>query len=81
PQSRNGKGFIDIKTGGRNGAVSTIQAVTDEDHVIGMSERGQIIRLPAAEVSEVGRNTKGVKVMDVESGDRLASISVFSPAP
>ncbi|MFB6152735.1 MAG: DNA gyrase C-terminal beta-propeller domain-containing protein, partial [Halodesulfurarchaeum sp.] len=81
PQSRNGKGLVDIKTGGRNGDVATIQALTDEDHVIGMSDRGQIIRLPAAEVSEVGRNTKGVKVMDIESGDRLASISVFSPAP
>ncbi|MFW6385115.1 MAG: DNA gyrase subunit A, partial [Halodesulfurarchaeum sp.] len=81
PQTRNGKGLIDIKTNERNGPVATIQAVTKTDHVIAMSEQGQIIRLPVEEVSEVGRNTMGVRVMDVDPGDRLATVSVFTPAP
>ena len=78
-QSRYGKGLVDIKTDERNGQVATIQAVEDEDHVIAMSEDGQIIRMPVAEISEVNRNTKGVKVMTVEADDRLAGISVFHP--
>jgi DNA gyrase subunit A len=81
PQSRNGKGLVDIKTDERNGPVATIQAVEPDDHVIAMSEAGQIIRLPIGEVSEISRNTKGVRVMNVEPGDRLATVSVFSPAP
>ncbi|MFB6132289.1 MAG: DNA gyrase subunit A, partial [Halanaeroarchaeum sp.] len=80
PQSRNGKGLVDIKTDDRNGRVAAIEAVDDSDHVIAMSESGQIIRMPVAEISEVGRNTKGVRVMDVEGDDRLAGISVF-PEP
>ncbi len=78
-QSRYGKGLVDIKTDVRNGPVATIQAVTEADHVIAMSEAGQIIRMPVAEISEVGRNTKGVRVMRVEEGDRLAGVSVFHP--
>ncbi|UWG48195.1 Type IIA topoisomerase (DNA gyrase/topo II, topoisomerase IV), A subunit [Halanaeroarchaeum sp. HSR-CO] len=80
PQSRNGKGLVDIKTAERNGRVAAIEAVEDSDHVIAMSEGGQLTRIPVAEISSVGRNTKGVHVMDIETGDRLAGISVF-PEP
>ncbi len=79
PQTRNGKGLIDIKTDDRNGQVATLQAVSDEDHVIGMSEAGQLIRIPVSEVSAIGRNTKGVLVMRVEETDRLAEVSIFRP--
>ncbi|MFW5965807.1 MAG: DNA gyrase C-terminal beta-propeller domain-containing protein, partial [Halodesulfurarchaeum sp.] len=79
PQSRNGKGLMDIKTGARNGAVSTLAVVDPDDHVIAMSEAGQLIRLPVGEVSAIGRNTKGVLVMEVEATDRLAAVSVFRP--
>jgi DNA gyrase subunit A len=79
-QSRNGKGLVDIKTDDRNGRVAAIEAVEDSDHVIAMSEDGQLIRLPVAEISTVGRNTKGVRVMEIEPADRLAGISVF-PEP
>ncbi|MFB6069932.1 MAG: DNA gyrase subunit A [Halanaeroarchaeum sp.] len=77
PQSRNGKGLVDIKTDDRNGRVAAIEAVEDTDHVIAVSEGGQSIRMPVAEISTVGRNTKGVRVMDIEEDDRLAGISVF----
>ncbi|MFB6085210.1 MAG: DNA gyrase subunit A [Halodesulfurarchaeum sp.] len=78
-QSRNGKGLMDIKTDERNGEVATLQAVTEGDHVIGMSEAGQLVRIPVSEVSAIGRNTKGVLVMRVEEEDRLAEVSVFRP--
>jgi len=76
-QSRYGKGLIDIKTGGRNGTVATVKAVEETDDIIVMSERGQIMRCPVGEISTVGRNTKGVVVMDVDEGDRVASVDVI----
>ncbi|AKH97976.1 DNA gyrase subunit A [Halanaeroarchaeum sulfurireducens] len=79
-QSRNGKGLVDIKTDERNGWVAAIEAVAETDHVIAMSDDGQIIRMPVAEISTVGRNTKGVRVMAIDADDQLAGISVF-PEP
>ncbi len=76
-QSRNGKGLIDIKTGDRNGPVTEVKTVIDDDHLVMMSERGQIMRIRAADISEVGRNTMGVTVMDVNEDDRVASVDVI----
>ncbi|WP_312912346.1 DNA gyrase subunit A [Natronosalvus caseinilyticus] len=73
-QSRYGKGLIDIKTNERNGPV---KAVTEDDGLVLMSERGQIMRTRASEISTVGRNTMGVTVMDVEAGDAVASVDVI----
>jgi len=78
-QSRNGKGLVDIETEDRNGDVVSVDTVADDDNLVVMSEDGQIIRLPVAEISTVGRNTKGVKVMDVENGDEVAGVSVYNP--
>jgi len=77
PQSRYGMGLVDIKTDERNGAVTTAKAVEAEDHIVVMSERGQVMRCPVADISTVGRNTKGVTVMDVEEGDAVASVTVL----
>ncbi|NKE35596.1 DNA gyrase subunit A [Natronococcus sp. JC468] len=79
-QSRYGKGLIDIKTDDRNGPVATVKAVDDDDHLVMMSERGQIVRTRVDEVSTVGRNTMGVIVMDVEDGDAVASVDVLPAA-
>ncbi|WP_265112201.1 DNA gyrase subunit A [Halosolutus halophilus] len=73
-QSRYGKGLIDIKTGDRNGPVTAVKAVSDDDQIVLMSERGQIVRTRVDEISTVGRNTMGVIVMDVEDGDAVASV-------
>ncbi|ELZ18063.1 DNA gyrase subunit A [Haloterrigena salina JCM 13891] len=73
-QSRYGKGLIDIKTGDRNGPVTAVKAVDDDDQLVMMSEDGQIVRTRVDEISTVGRNTMGVIVMDVEDGDAVASV-------
>ena len=78
-QSRYGKGLIDIKTNERNGPVTAVEAVHPDDHLIIMSERGQIMRTRADEISTVGRNTMGVTVMDVGEDDAVASVDVFAP--
>ncbi|MFC7238045.1 DNA gyrase subunit A [Saliphagus sp. GCM10025317] len=76
-QSRYGKGLIDIKTNERNGPVTAVKAVTEDNELVLMSERGQIMRTRASEISTVGRNTMGVTVMDVEAGDAVASVDVI----
>ncbi|ELY85852.1 DNA gyrase subunit A [Natrinema altunense] len=73
-QSRYGKGLIDIKTGERNGPVTAVKAVDDDDQLVLMSERGQIVRTRVDEISTVGRNTMGVIVMAVEDGDAVAAV-------
>jgi DNA gyrase subunit A (EC 5.99.1.3) len=64
PQSRYGKGLVDIETGARNGPVRAATTVDPSDHIVVMSAQGQIMRCPVDEISTVGRNTKGVVVMD-----------------
>ncbi len=76
-QSRYGKGLIDIKTNERNGPVTAIEAVTEDDELVLMSERGQIMRTRAGEISTVGRNTMGVTLMDVDTDDAVASVDVI----
>jgi len=75
-QSRYGQGLIDIKTDERNGPVSTVKAVREDDHLVIMSESGQIMRIRAGDVSQVGRNTKGVKIMELDGADQTASVTV-----
>ncbi|NEU56787.1 DNA gyrase subunit A [Halorussus sp. MSC15.2] len=75
-QSRNGYGLMDIKTGDRNGSVTSVKAVAPDDDLIIMSQAGQIMRIRADDISEVGRNTMGVKVMELEGADQVASVDV-----
>ena len=76
PQSRNGMGLVDIKTGDRNGPVVAIEAVSRGDHLLAMSDGGQIVRTRVEEISTVSRNTMGVIVMNLEPDDRVASVDI-----
>ncbi len=76
PQSRNGMGLVDIKTGGRNGSVVAVEAVTYGDHLFAMSAEGQIMRTRVEEISTVGRNTMGVIVMDLDPDDEVACVDI-----
>ncbi len=76
-QSRNGKGLIDIDTGDRNGPVIAVETVAMGDHLLVTSDTGQIMRTNVTDISVVGRNTKGVKVMELEGRDRVASVDVI----
>ncbi len=79
-QARYGKGLIDIKTGDRNGRVTAVKAVSDDDQLVVMSEQGQIVRTRVEEISTVGRNTMGVIVMEVEADDAVAGVDVIPAA-
>ncbi len=73
-QRRGGKGLRDIKTTDRNGPVVGIVRVDDLDEVMIMTTRGKIQRIPVNDISIVGRNTQGVRIMSLEEGDRLVAV-------
>jgi DNA gyrase subunit A len=74
-QGRAGKGVIDIKTGGRNGNVVGMLQVREDDDILVVTTKGKLIRFHAADVSSQGRNTWGVRVIDLEPDDRVGSIA------
>ncbi len=73
-QRRGGKGIRDIKTTKRNGPVVSIVRVDDDDELLMMTARGKIQRVKAAEISVIGRNTQGVRIMSLDKGDTLAAV-------
>jgi DNA gyrase subunit A len=74
-QGRKGKGILDIKTGGRNGHVVGMLQVRESDDVLVVTTKGKIIRFHAADVSSQGRNTWGVRMIDLEADDQVGSIA------
>src|SRR6266481_6506964 len=69
---RGGKGVIDIKTGERNGNVVAMLQVTDADQVMIITNKGTLIRSRVADVSIIGRNTQGVRVMALsQDGEKV----------
>ena len=73
-QRRGGKGIIDIKTTKRNGPVVSTVAVYDNDELIMMTSRGKIQRIAANDISVIGRNTQGVRIMSLDENDTLAAV-------
>jgi DNA gyrase subunit A len=74
-QSRGGKGVINIKTTDRNGPVVGIKKANDDDELMLMTAKGITIRLPVKDVSIIGRNAQGVRLVRLEEGDKLAAIA------
>jgi DNA gyrase subunit A len=71
-QKRGGKGVISIKTGERNGAVVAMLLVDEEDDLMLMTNIGKIIRMQIKGISVISRRTLGVKLIDMDSGERVA---------
>ncbi|MEK7386117.1 MAG: DNA gyrase C-terminal beta-propeller domain-containing protein, partial [candidate division NC10 bacterium] len=74
-QGRAGKGIIDIKTGGRNGNVVAMLQVRDGDDILVVTTKGKMIRFHAADVSVQGRNTWGVRIIELEPDDHVGSVA------
>jgi len=70
---RGGKGVINIKCSQRNGNVADIKSVNDSDEIIFVSRQGILIRVPAKGISQIGRNTQGVRLMRLNSGDKVVN--------
>jgi DNA gyrase subunit A len=69
---RGGKGIIDIKTSERNGSVVAMLQTTDADELMIITNKGMIIRTRVAEISVIGRNTQGVRLIDLrQEGEKV----------
>lgn len=77
-QKRGGKGLRDIKTTNRNGRVVDVLSVTDDDEVLMITAKGKIQRLRASDISTIGRNTQGVRVIRLDADDSLVSCAVIA---
>ncbi len=73
-QHRGGSGVITIKATDRNGAVVAIHLVENKDHLMVMTEKGKIIRMPCKDIRAISRNTQGVRLVRLEEGDKIASV-------
>jgi len=73
--NRGAKGVITMKTMDRNGKVACARRVEDDEEIVLLSKNGMIIRTQAEDISKQGRNTMGVKVMELKEDDRLRAMS------
>jgi DNA gyrase subunit A len=71
PQSRGGKGRRDIKSTSRNGRSVAALRVRDGEDVVFLTQSGMIVRTMAEEISRIGRNTAGVRLVNVKAGDKV----------
>ncbi len=72
---RGGKGVITVKNTPRNGPVVCVMQVSDNDELMIISAKGVIIRLPIQGVSIMGRNTQGVKLINLDGGDKVVDVA------
>ena len=77
-KGRGGQGVINIRTGGRNGSVVAVKQCRAADDVMFITQGGMIIRSHVADVSSMGRNTQGVRLVNLKSGDMLVGAEVVS---
>jgi DNA gyrase subunit A len=74
-QSRGGKGIITMKTTEKTGRVVGVQQVTEDDQLMLVTHNGKIIRLRVKDIRLIGRNTQGVRLIDLESDERVVSLA------
>ena len=79
-KGRGGMGVIDIKTTERNGPVIGAVQVRDDDEIMLITDGGTLVRTAVAEVSTVGRNTQGVRLIRLTAGESLVELTAIDEA-
>jgi len=74
-QNRGGVGLINIKTSDRNGKVVALKAVESTDDLMLISAKGIIIRTGLDQLHDIGRNTQGVRLIRLDTGDKLVAVA------
>src|SRR5258708_21113272 len=74
-QRRGGKGLRDIRTSERNGPVVGVLSVHDGDDIMVITAAGMVNRTHASEIRIIGRNTQGVRIMNLDENDKIASVA------
>ncbi|MBS0152626.1 MAG: DNA gyrase subunit A [Nitrospira sp.] len=80
-QGRGGKGIISVKTTERNGLAVGFLQVRDDDQIMLMAAQGKVLRCKVDDIREIGRNTQGVRILDLdEEGDRVVAVARLADA-
>lgn len=77
-QTRGGKGIINLKVTNKTGLIVGSKFINESQEIMLISAAGIIIRMNAADISTYGRNAQGVKLMDLEAGDKVAALAVVN---
>jgi DNA gyrase subunit A len=77
-KGRGGQGVINIRTEGRNGEVVSVALAREGDDVLFITQMGMLVRTPVSEISSMGRNTQGVRLVNLKDGDRLTALEIVS---
>ncbi len=78
-RNRGGKGVIAIRTSERNGCVVGAHAVMETDTLMLITAKGKMIRLPVSEIRVIGRATQGVRLIDLDEGDKVVCATTVQP--
>jgi DNA gyrase subunit A len=74
-QGRGGSGVINIRVTDKNGPVAGIKSVTDADQLLLITQSGMLIRIKVKDIRETGRAAQGVKLIDLDEGDRVVAVA------
>jgi DNA gyrase subunit A len=74
-QNRGGQGIITIRTSARNGPVVGVAQVVDEDQVMLITNGGKVLRCKVGGISQMGRATQGVRLMDLKEGEQVVAMA------
>jgi DNA gyrase subunit A len=77
-QTRGGKGIINLKVTSRTGLIVGSKFINETQDIMLISAAGIIIRMNASDISTYGRNAQGVKLMDLEPGDKVAALAIVN---
>lgn len=72
---RGGKGIITMKTTEKTGPVIGVRMVTDDDDIMLITDGGKLIRTPVRGISVIGRNTQGVRLIDLTEGEKVVGVA------
>ena len=78
-QHRGGRGLMTIRTSDRNGAIVGAHAVQEGDALMLITAQGQMIRMPVADVRVISRVTQGVRLINLDAGDKLVAATTVEP--
>jgi DNA gyrase subunit A len=74
-QGRGGSGVINIRVTDKNGPVAGIKSVTDADQLLLITQSGMLIRIKVKDIRETGRAAQGVRLIDLDEGDRVVAVA------
>ncbi|TDJ05276.1 MAG: DNA gyrase subunit A [Deltaproteobacteria bacterium] len=76
-QSRGGKGILAMRLTDKNGEIVQIKPVKEEDDLVIITDKGQVIRIKMSGISLMGRATQGVKIIRLKEGEKVVSVEKF----